>query len=99
MDMPGGGHFKLRSGQVTDDSEMSFHLMKALRHYDPRLPLSRQRGALLASIASEYVAWKQSKPFDIGITCYNGIKVLEAFQGIKEIDEGEKAKAIKTMFE
>jgi len=30
MSMSGGGVFNLRSGQFTDDSEMSYHLLKGL---------------------------------------------------------------------
>ena len=39
MEMSGGGFFKLRAGQVTDDSEMSFHLLEALSIFDYRKPL------------------------------------------------------------
>ena len=33
MEMTPGGTFNLRAGQVTDDSEMSFHLLEALSSY------------------------------------------------------------------
>jgi len=36
MKMKGGGTYNLRAGQVTDDSELSFHLFYGLTHYDPK---------------------------------------------------------------
>ena len=33
--MPGGGPFSLQAGQVTDDNEMSMHMLKALLKYNP----------------------------------------------------------------
>ena len=33
--MTPGGTFNLRAGQVTDDSEMSFHLLEAIVKYNP----------------------------------------------------------------
>lgn len=35
MDMPGGGVFKLKPGQITDDSELAFHLLNALANFEP----------------------------------------------------------------
>lgn len=32
--MPGGGPFGVHPGQVTDDSEMALHLLKALLTYN-----------------------------------------------------------------
>jgi ADP-ribosyl-[dinitrogen reductase] hydrolase len=76
MTMRAGGPFNLRAGQVTDDSEMSFHLLASLSHYDPLQLLSAQRPQLIRCIAQGYVAWKNSKPFDIGNTCRSSILVL-----------------------
>lgn len=42
MKMGGGGVFNLRSGQFTDDSEMSYHLLKGLLNIDPNLDLKVQ---------------------------------------------------------
>ena len=47
MSMPGGGVFDLHAGQFTDDTEMAFHLMKALTTFDPRLKLKDQYDKIL----------------------------------------------------
>jgi ADP-ribosylglycohydrolase len=39
MNMPGGGVFNLNPGQFTDDTEMAFHLMRALSNFDPKAKL------------------------------------------------------------
>jgi ADP-ribosylglycohydrolase len=36
MEMPGGGVFNLKAGQITDDSEMAHHLLKALSTFEPK---------------------------------------------------------------
>jgi ADP-ribosylglycohydrolase len=84
MSMPGGGTFNLRPGQVTDDSEMAFHLLKALSTYDLDQSLNKQMNNLLVGICHGYTDWKKSKPFDIGNTCRNGIKQIE--KKLKDID-------------
>jgi len=33
--MQGGGVFGLKPGQVTDDSEMAFHLLRAITKFNP----------------------------------------------------------------
>jgi len=77
MEMSPGGFFNIRAGQVTDDSELSFHMLAAISKYEPMVLLSEQRTDLLMKIVEEYVEWKKSSPFDIGVTCRNGLKVLE----------------------
>lgn len=74
--MNGGGTYNLRAGQVTDDSELSFHLFYGLMKYDPQKPLENQINEIIANICLEYVKWKKSKPFDIGNTCRVGINKI-----------------------
>lgn len=61
----GGGWLYLKSGQVTDDTEMSLALGHAL------LTAGRwdRKG-----IADNFLAWMKSKPIDIGATCRRGIR-------------------------
>lgn len=61
----GGGWLYLKPGQVTDDTEMSLALGRALLHagrWD------------LAAIADNFLAWMKNKPVDIGATCRRGIR-------------------------
>lgn len=43
MDMPGGGAFQLKPGQVTDDSELAFHLLKVLSEFKGKLDEDKDR--------------------------------------------------------
>jgi ADP-ribosyl-[dinitrogen reductase] hydrolase len=61
----GGGWLYLKPGQVTDDTEMSLALGKALL-------LAGQWD--LKRIAENFLAWMKSKPVDIGATCRRGIR-------------------------
>jgi len=61
----GGGWLYLKPGQVTDDTEMSIALGRALLaagEWD------------LKGIAENFLAWMRSKPIDIGSTCRRGIR-------------------------
>lgn len=61
----GGGWLYLKPGQVTDDTEMSIALGRALLaagEWD------------LKGIAENFLAWMRSKPVDIGSTCRRGIR-------------------------
>jgi len=61
----GGGWLYLKPGKVTDDTEMSLHLGRALTlagTWD------------LRGIADQFVAWMKSRPVDIGATCRRGIR-------------------------
>lgn len=51
MEMPGGGPFYLRPGQITDDSEMAVHLLKGLMNYQHGLKLEDQAEYLQFCIA------------------------------------------------
>ena len=61
----GGGWLYLKAGQVTDDTEMSLALGRAV--------LSSQEWAL-QEIANNFLAWMRNKPVDIGATCRRGIR-------------------------
>lgn len=61
----GGGWLYLKAGQVTDDTEMSLALGRAV--------LASQDWAL-QGIAASFLAWMRSRPVDIGATCRRGIR-------------------------
>ncbi|MGD9019398.1 MAG: ADP-ribosyl-[dinitrogen reductase] hydrolase [Desulfuromonadales bacterium] len=61
----GGGWLYLKAGQVTDDTEMSLALGRAI--------LSSQEWTL-RGIAENFLAWMRNKPVDIGATCRRGIR-------------------------
>lgn len=61
----GGGWLYLKPGQVTDDTEMSLALGRAL------LQAGRWD---LRGIAENFLAWMKNKPVDIGATCRRGIR-------------------------
>ncbi len=61
----GGGWLGLRPGQVTDDTEMSLCIARAL---------VGARGWDLPGIADQFAAWMKGKPVDIGATCRRGIR-------------------------
>lgn len=61
----GGGWLHLKPGRVTDDTEMSLCLARALLRsdgWDPR------------AAADEFLAWMRGKPVDIGSTVRRGIR-------------------------
>ncbi len=61
----GGGWLNLKAGQVTDDTEMSLCIARAL---------VAAGGWDLRGIAENFVAWMRGKPIDIGSTCRKGIR-------------------------
>ena len=63
----GGGRLYLKPGQVTDDTEMSLALGRAILHAEQWQ---------LNGIADNFLAWMRSKPVDIGATCRRGIRDL-----------------------
>lgn len=84
--MRGGGWLKLRPGQVTDDTEMSLALGRAIR----------ARGTVRAEDAAEaFSAWMRGKPVDIGNTVRRGIvrfrRTGEALSPPSEHDAGNGA--------
>ncbi len=61
----GGGWLGLKPGRVTDDTEMSLSIARALvtaGEWD------------LQGIADNFVTWMRGKPIDIGSTCRKGIR-------------------------
>lgn len=62
--MVGGGWLKLRPGQVTDDTEMSLSLGRAI---------VAAKGIHAESIAKAFSDWMRSKPVDMGNTVRRGI--------------------------
>ncbi len=62
----GGGWLGIKAGQVTDDTEMSLALARAL---------VQRQGWSLPQIADNFVAWMRSKPIDIGSTVRKGIRM------------------------
>jgi ADP-ribosylglycohydrolase len=64
LGMPGGGVFDLAPGQFTDDGEMTIALLNALLI---------DRKFRHEHVANSYIAWANSKPFDIGISTQNAL--------------------------
>jgi ADP-ribosyl-[dinitrogen reductase] hydrolase len=75
----GGGWLYLKPGQVTDDTEMSLALGKALL-------IAGQWD--LKGIADHFLGWMKSKPIDIGATCRRGIRDYK-FKGQLEVPYNE----------
>jgi ADP-ribosyl-[dinitrogen reductase] hydrolase len=61
----GGGWLHLKPGQVTDDTEMSLCIARALMVAG---------GWDLEGIARQFAAWLKSNPRDVGATCRRGIR-------------------------
>lgn len=61
----GGGWLHLKAGKVTDDTEMSLCVGRAI---------AERQGWQLNAIADNFVAWMKGKPIDIGSTCRKGIR-------------------------
>jgi len=61
----GGGWLHLKPGRVTDDTEMSLALARAI--------LNNEEWNLKA-VADEFLAWMRGKPVDIGSTVRRGIR-------------------------
>jgi ADP-ribosyl-[dinitrogen reductase] hydrolase len=60
----GGGWLHLKPGKVTDDTEMSLCIARAIDEAD---------GWNLHGIAEHFAKWLRSKPIDVGATCRRGI--------------------------
>jgi ADP-ribosyl-[dinitrogen reductase] hydrolase len=63
-DIIGGGWLALEAGQVTDDTQMSLAIGKAIIEH---------QGWNIQAVADNFVAWLESDPPDIGNTCRRGI--------------------------
>jgi ADP-ribosylglycohydrolase/fructose-1,6-bisphosphatase/inositol monophosphatase family enzyme len=68
----GGGPFRVRAGQVTDDTELALELARTLA----------QDGADFDAVAQSYVRWCRSHPFDIGMTTQMALKGPEALSKV-----------------
>ena len=64
-EMVGGGWLRLKPGQVTDDTQMSLCIARAI---------ATSRGWSQTAIAENLAAWLKSKPIDVGDTCRRGIR-------------------------
>ena len=71
MLLKGGGVFKVAPGQVTDDTELTIQLFRALEEYSLR---EHDVIDIEEYIFSHYKIWYDSKPFDIGHTTENAFK-------------------------
>jgi len=61
----GGGWLRLKPGQVTDDTEMTLCVARAI---------VSANGWTLREIADRFAGWLKSKPVDVGDTCRKGIR-------------------------
>jgi ADP-ribosyl-[dinitrogen reductase] hydrolase len=64
-EITGGGWLRLKPGQVTDDTDMSLCIARAI---------DSAGGWSLQGIAVNFAAWLKSKPVDVGDTCRRGIR-------------------------
>ncbi len=64
-EITGGGWLKLKPGQVTDDTQMSLCIARAI---------DAANGWSLEAVADNFTEWLRSKPVDIGDTCRRGIR-------------------------
>ncbi|HJV67396.1 MAG TPA: ADP-ribosyl-[dinitrogen reductase] hydrolase [Geomonas sp.] len=64
-EMVGGGWLRLKPGQVTDDTDMSLCIARAI---------SKADGWSLTAVADSFASWLRSKPIDVGDTCRRGIR-------------------------
>lgn len=64
-EMAGGGWLRLKPGQITDDTEMSLCIARAIV----------ESGSFsLKAIADRFAAWLKTGPVDVGDTCRRGIR-------------------------
>ncbi len=61
----GGGWLRLKPGQITDDTEMSLCIARAI---------DIAGGWSLQGIAEAFAGWLRTKPIDVGDTCRRGIR-------------------------
>jgi ADP-ribosyl-[dinitrogen reductase] hydrolase len=64
-ELVGGGWLRLRPGQVTDDTEMSLAMARAL---------DATGGWSGPAVADAFAAWLKGRPADVGSTCRAGIR-------------------------
>ncbi len=61
----GGGWLMLKPGQVTDDTQMSLCIARAI---------VAAKGWSVKGIADNFASWMKSRPIDVGDTCRKGIR-------------------------
>lgn len=61
----GKGWLYLKAGQVTDDTQMSICIGRAIRD---------SQGWNLTAVADEFADWVKGRPIDVGSTCARGIR-------------------------
>ena len=64
-ELAGGGWLRLEPGQVTDDTEMSLAMARAV---------DAAGGWSTAAVADAWAAWLRGRPTDVGSTCRAGIR-------------------------
>ena len=67
VDLRSGGHWGTIAGQPTDDSEMALGLARSI---------VAKGGFILDAAGAAYVAWGDSKPFDMGGTTAAGLNAI-----------------------
>jgi ADP-ribosyl-[dinitrogen reductase] hydrolase len=75
----GGGWLHLKPGRVTDDTEMSLCMARAML---------ASGGWNLTTIAEQFATWMKSRPVDIGATCARGIREF-MHKGTLEVPSNE----------
>lgn len=75
----GGGWLRLKSGEVTDDTEMSLALGRSILEH---------RGVRAEAVAEAFSQWMRGKPVDIGHTVRRGI-VRYRTSGESQVPENE----------
>jgi len=78
-ELVGGGWLRLRPGQVTDDTEMSLAMARAI---------DGAGGWSAVAVADAFAAWLKGRPADVGSTCRAGIRRW-MLQGTLEGPPGE----------
>ena len=87
----GGGWLKLEAGDVTDDTEMSLALGRALL---------ASNGWNTRAVAESFAAWLKSGPRDVGNTCRRGIRrymVDGTLSGPVNIGDGGNGAAMRIL--
>jgi len=64
-DITGGGWLRLKAGQITDDTQMSLCIARAIAEHGEWS---------LKAIGDNFAAWLKSRPIDCGDTCRKGIR-------------------------
>jgi ADP-ribosylglycohydrolase len=74
MTMPGGGMLRVAPGQITDDTELALAMTSAL------VPVPPSSGFPTDAVATAYIDWYKSRPFDIGGTCAKAFGCYKSYK-------------------